>query len=352
MRQGKAAGLPLAARKEYGPDMPRPVRLAIALLMTLFIATATAAENVFVLADFIVAQVRESVPETAEPFSGQHAKRIHMVTTMFDLGYYPPNYQLMRSAVVETLAATDKSSASADSLTFAALSAAAKAYGHNALLIDKSAPGTVVPTALEPSTRTDGAARILILPDLNLGSFESSGECSSVARLADPAGAPPARALILDLRGNTGGLVLNAACVAGLFIKKDTALFRVVMKDLAPDEFKANIAGGKVNPLPMAVLVDRRTDSGGLLLAAVLQRTGRARLIGETKESAGINGDIHMLFFVRNTSWNFKVPTGRIFLGADRPLANGVTVDVPVPGADEAEMLKAARELLGLPKTE
>ena len=90
--------------------------------------------------------------------------------------------------------------------------------------------------------------------------------------------------LILDLRGNPGGLLASTIEVGGFFLKGGTMLherYRNSLKsyDVAKAPFQVD--------WPMAVLVDSGTASAAEILAGALQEAGRARLIGEKTYGKG-----------------------------------------------------------------
>ncbi|MBY0228721.1 MAG: S41 family peptidase, partial [Gemmataceae bacterium] len=87
------------------------------------------------------------------------------------------------------------------------------------------------------------------------------------------------KALVLDLRGNLGGLLNVSVEVGGLFVGD------AVVASLKPRVGKGSVFRGKKEGallgFPMACLVDRNTAAGGEMVAAALQDHGRARLFGE-----------------------------------------------------------------------
>jgi carboxyl-terminal processing protease len=89
-----------------------------------------------------------------------------------------------------------------------------------------------------------------------------------------------AQGLILDLRGNPGGLVLSAQAVASQFLRDGIVLVeetRAGMIELPV------IAGGLANPaMRVVVIVDGGTASAGEVVAAALQARDRAEVIGES----------------------------------------------------------------------
>lgn len=87
-----------------------------------------------------------------------------------------------------------------------------------------------------------------------------------------------ATSLVLDLRGNPGGLIESALKVGGFFLKEGVMLHERYRNSLKSyNVIKA--------PLwvdwPMVVLVDSGTASAAEILAGALQESGRAKLIGE-----------------------------------------------------------------------
>jgi carboxyl-terminal processing protease len=94
------------------------------------------------------------------------------------------------------------------------------------------------------------------------------------------------RALIVDLRGNPGGLFNQAVQVSELFLPEGTT---IVGTSGTVREFNQPFRGGTSNPfaLPMVVLVDGDTASAAEVLAGGLKEHGRARLMGQTTFGKG-----------------------------------------------------------------
>jgi carboxyl-terminal processing protease len=96
------------------------------------------------------------------------------------------------------------------------------------------------------------------------------------------------RGLILDLRGNPGGLFHEAYRTANLFL--DEGRFIVGTESRSRwkvEEVRANgedITGG----LPMAVLVDRGSASAAEIVSGALQKNKRAVLVGDTTFGKGL----------------------------------------------------------------
>jgi carboxyl-terminal processing protease len=88
-----------------------------------------------------------------------------------------------------------------------------------------------------------------------------------------------ARGLILDLRGNTGGLKEQAINVASEFLNKGQVIF--IQQDARGHRTKMNAhEGGKATTIPLAVLINRQTASSAEILAGAIQDHKRGAVIG------------------------------------------------------------------------
>ncbi|PWK16228.1 S41 family peptidase [Tumebacillus permanentifrigoris] len=92
-----------------------------------------------------------------------------------------------------------------------------------------------------------------------------------------------AKQLVIDLRGNGGGLVKSALEIADSFLSEGTILnMHYEGQDVA---FTADADGDTT--MPLAVLIDRNSASASEMLAGALQKNGRAKLVGETSFGKG-----------------------------------------------------------------
>jgi len=87
------------------------------------------------------------------------------------------------------------------------------------------------------------------------------------------------RGLILDLRGNPGGLLDTTVDVADMFLDNGTILVEVD-RDQGENVYSAQ-SGGEATQIPLVVLVNGYSASGSEVLSAALHDNGRATLIGE-----------------------------------------------------------------------
>ncbi len=99
--------------------------------------------------------------------------------------------------------------------------------------------------------------------------------------------------IVLDLRGNPGGIGAMSMGVAGHFLKESASLGSMIGRESTlvfnAEPRKVSHDGKRVRPYatkPLAILIDGRTASTSEVFAAGLQDLGRARVFGET--SAGM----------------------------------------------------------------
>jgi carboxyl-terminal processing protease len=94
-----------------------------------------------------------------------------------------------------------------------------------------------------------------------------------------------AEALVIDLRGNPGGLVDEAVEVVGAFIEEGVAYRQRDRQDRIRDvPVRGRAVGADV---PLVVLVDYGTASAAEIVAAALRDNDRARIIGEPTFGTG-----------------------------------------------------------------
>jgi carboxyl-terminal processing protease len=100
--------------------------------------------------------------------------------------------------------------------------------------------------------------------------------------------------LILDLRGNPGGLLTNAIDIGSMFIKSGP-IVQVVNREGKKQYYDAS--GSTIVPptVPVAVLVDGGSASASEILSGALKDTKRGTLIGVTTFGKGLVQTVHQL---------------------------------------------------------
>lgn len=123
---------------------------------------------------------------------------------------------------------------------------------------------------------------------IQITGFEPGTAAAFQAQLAAGlAASPPPTGLILDLRGNRGGLLEQAVTVADSLIPRGTIARTTGRNPEAAQLWRAtgqNLSGD----LPIAVLVDGRTASAAEVLSAALADDGRGVVIGSATFGKGL----------------------------------------------------------------
>ncbi|MHB8427991.1 MAG: S41 family peptidase [Acidiferrobacterales bacterium] len=113
----------------------------------------------------------------------------------------------------------------------------------------------------------------------------SKGTAKELAKALDAAQAQGAKAIILDLRNDPGGLFDEAIDTASLFLQHGNVLLE---RNVHGHVRKVPVRRGTPKfTLPMEVLVNSGTASAAEIVAGALRDAGRANLIGQTTFGTG-----------------------------------------------------------------
>lgn len=113
---------------------------------------------------------------------------------------------------------------------------------------------------------------------LRLSQFQEQAK-ADMQRALDEAKQQGARALIVDVRNNPGGLLDQAIGVSSLFLPEGTPVLRVRDRDGDEQVYDANENNPETD-LPMVVLINTGSASSSEIFAGAMQDNGRARVIG------------------------------------------------------------------------
>lgn len=163
--------------------------------------------------------------------------------------------------------------------------------------------------------------------DVNVFNDSTAGELRSAIDSLRSVGM---RSLVMDLRGNPGGVLDQGVEVADMFL--DSAQVIVSMRGRGPDatELVHDHSAQPWPDLPLVVLVDAGSASASEIVAGALQDHDRALLMGRPTFGKGSAQGIFSTGSgggVRITTARWFTPSGR---SIDRPRRQGPDADLPV----------------------
>ncbi|HUR14579.1 MAG TPA: S41 family peptidase [Mycobacteriales bacterium] len=166
----------------------------------------------------------------------------------------------------------------------------------------------------------------------------STGVGRQVRQAARALVAQHATALVLDLRGNPGGLLSEAVETASAFLDGGAVVTYTRRDELAQ---RLDAAGRGDTATPLVVLVDGSTASAAEVVAGALQDRGRAVVVGSRTFGKGTVQEPHRLAdgsSLALTVARYTLPSGRSVEGV------GIEPDIQV--VDGAAALHRAVEVL------
>lgn len=135
----------------------------------------------------------------------------------------------------------------------------------------------------------------------------------------------PIRSIVLDLRGNPGGLIVEAASVGGVFLPPRTVLARIHERGEEPSALRT--AGIPLFPrTPLVVLTDGLSASASEILTGAFKDYRRATVVGE-KTAGALGGSVTVAL----PEGGMSVTVERILTPKSQQVEGvGITPDVPV----------------------
>ncbi|HEX2901762.1 MAG TPA: S41 family peptidase [Bacteroidia bacterium] len=131
---------------------------------------------------------------------------------------------------------------------------------------------------------------------------------------------PGMKALMLDLRGNPGGLLFEAIDISNLFVPKD----ELIVETRGKMEGSLRSYSARNNPLdtqiPLAVLVNRRSASASEIVSGVIQDLDRGVIVGQRSYGKGLVQTTRPLSYnsqIKITTAKYYTPSGRCIQAID-----------------------------------
>lgn len=120
--------------------------------------------------------------------------------------------------------------------------------------------------------------------------------------------------LILDLRGNGGGLLREAVNIVNLFVPKNQLVVETRGRIAEWDKAYKTLSEPLDATIPLVVLVDRQSASASEIVSGALQDLDRAVVVGERTFGKGLVQQTRDLFYnskLKVTVAKYYIPSGR-----------------------------------------
>jgi carboxyl-terminal processing protease len=135
------------------------------------------------------------------------------------------------------------------------------------------------------------------------------------------------RQLILDMRGNPGGLLNQAIDVASEFLPRNQVVVSVKGRTEYSEPIVYKSSGSDPEDVPLVILINRGSASATEIVAGAIQDHGRGLLVGETSFGKGLVQKVFQLPFntgLTLTTARYYTPYGR---SLQRDYSNGSLYD-------------------------
>jgi carboxyl-terminal processing protease len=152
-----------------------------------------------------------------------------------------------------------------------------------------------------------------------------------------------ARGIIIDLRGDPGGILTESLEIANMFLAQGQQIASVKGREGAMENYTAKVA--PIAPtIPLVILTDERTASASEIVAGALQDHDRALVVGQTSFGKGLVQGVYNLdggYALKLTTGKWFTPSGRS-IQRPRKYVNGQFVEEQ-PDTAETNATKKTR---------
>ena len=153
-----------------------------------------------------------------------------------------------------------------------------------------------------------------------------------------------AKGIIIDLRGNPGGILDQSLSVSNLFLHKGQQISSIRARNGENQTFVAS--DDPVAPtIPLVLLTDGRSASASEIVAGALQDHDRALIIGTTSFGKGLVQSVFPLeggYALKMTTAKWYTPSGRSIQKERKLLPSGEFVEV-LPDSLETDSVRRSR---------
>ena len=158
------------------------------------------------------------------------------------------------------------------------------------------------------------------------GGFQSTSD-EELRKALDKLKSQGMRQVILDMRGNPGGLLNQAIDVASEFLPRGQVVVSVKGRTEYSEPIVYKSTGADPEDVPLVILINRGTASASEIVAGAIQDHGRGLIVGETSFGKGLVQHVFQLPFNNGltlTTARYYTPYGR---SLQRDYSNGSLYD-------------------------
>ncbi|MBQ0153159.1 MAG: S41 family peptidase [Bacteroidales bacterium] len=161
--------------------------------------------------------------------------------------------------------------------------------------------------------------------------------------------------LIIDLRGNGGGIIDEAIQIAGYFIPRGTEVVSTKGKTQVSNRSYTTSTAPLYPDMPLVILVDRNTASAAEIVSGGLQDLHRATIVGQRTFGKGLVQSVRPIAYdghLKVTTSHYYLPSGRCIQAIDyaerqkghalkRDTAGGILPDIVLSDSDKLDITYA-----------